>query len=73
MNTDTQPSRRRENVISSLGIATYVPDIAKETLSIGPARAVFSSVGVLSMIKARFPLSDFANSLPVYAYPGFNS
>jgi len=57
MDAETKPSKRRDNVISSLNMAIDVLNIAKEVSSITPAKAVFGSVSALIvMIKVRFPL-----------------
>jgi len=54
MDAEIQPSKRRDNVISSLNTAIDVLNIAKEVSSITPAKAVFGSVSALIvMIKVR--------------------
>jgi len=73
MNAETEPSKRRDNVISSLNMAIDILNIAKEVSSITPAKAVFGSVSaLLVMIKVRFLLSSVFLSFPIYTCPGFD-
>jgi len=52
---ETEPSKHRDNVISSLNVAIDILNIAKEVSSITPAKAVFGSVStLLVMIKVCF-------------------
>lgn len=55
MDEKTQRPKRRDGAISSLNVASDVMSIAKEALSMAPAKAAFGSVGIiLTMIRVSF-------------------
>ena len=57
MDTKSQPQRRQDNVISSLNVAIEAANLAKEVLSITPAKVVCGSISVLlTAIKVCFLL-----------------
>ena len=52
-------SKRRDSVLSLLNTAIEAVNLAKELSSLTPAKAVFSSVGILlAMIKVHFLFLD---------------
>ena len=55
MYANAQRQERREDVLSSLNMAIESLNLAKELSSITPAKAVFSSAGIiLTMIRVDF-------------------
>ena len=56
MRTQSQRPKRRDGILSSLDTAIDAMNIAKDVMDITPAKAVFSTVGVvLTMIRVSFP------------------
>jgi hypothetical protein len=56
MATNSQRPGERSGVVSTLNVTIDALDLAEETSSITPAKAVFGSVSILlTMIKVRFP------------------
>ena len=72
MNPDAQAPERRENVISTLNVAIDVLNIAKEALSITPAKAVFGSVGALLVMIKVYSLLLCVTEFPIHIYLGFD-
>ena len=57
MDAKPKPSKRRENILSSLNVIIEGLNIAESLSSITPAKAVFSTVSViLTMIRVSFLL-----------------
>ena len=57
MDTEPQPPKRHNNVLSSLNMAIDAANLAKEILSVVSAKAACSSISVLlTAIKVRFLL-----------------
>ena len=57
MDAKSKKSKRRDDVLSSLNVVIEGLDVAEKLASITPARAVFSTVGViLTMIRVSFLL-----------------
>ena len=60
MDTDSKRQKRRENGLSLMDAASEAMNLAKEILSITPAKAVFGTASVLlKTIKVRSPLPMF--------------
>jgi len=59
MATESQQSKKREVVLSSLNVAIDIVNIAKEASSVTPATAAFGSVTILlTMIRVRLIFCD---------------
>ena len=72
MDAETQPLKRRDNVIAVLNAAIDALNIAKDVSSITPAKAVFASVStLLIMIKVCF-LHFCVAEFPIHTHPGFD-
>ena len=72
MDTKSQRQKRQDNVISSLNMAIDAANLAKEALSITPAKAVCGSISILlTAIKVGFLLVR-VDGLRAKAHPGFN-
>ena len=57
--------KRQDNTLSSLNAAIEAMNLAKEVLSLTPAKAVFGTVSiVLTTIRVRFPSSPMIHSRP---------
>jgi len=72
MSANPQRPKRRDGTLSALNVAIDAMNLAKEAMSMTPAKGVFGSVSILlTMIKVRFPpLSD--DLLEVHMWTGFH-
>ena len=68
----TQPPKDRQSTISALNAAIGALDLAENTSTITPAKAIFGTVGVLlAMIRVCFLLSS-NNLLQIHTYVGLD-
>ena len=72
MDPDTQPPKRRDNVISSLNMAIEVLNIAKDVMSHTPAKAVFGSVSALLVMIRVYSFLLCVVEFPVHTCLGFD-
>ena len=64
--------KRQENSLTSLNAAIEAMNLAKEIVSMTPAKVVFGSAGILLAMIRVCLLLFCDNGLQVHTYPGFD-